>query len=335
VRRDVRSVFHGSQAERAAALSEAVIPHGLVVPIVRGIVAMTIMVIAVVASALLVPVAVLRSSLRKPFIIVSIGRRGRHSVVRRAITGVGRRERSGPLVVAPSSIARAIVRAVRLGRVVALVLDKLVLVVGLGRVTAAVVSRNIGVDGRDHRSGSLAIGLGLALLQLLPLTPVLEPGLVVLAAVEVDVKAPAHRLDPIKLKCVEFSHGNAADLGPGAVLERVIVEKLAAQEERDGEVSPNLSLGGLVVTLGLHRVDPLGEVVHAKEDSGAGQPRRSENLGDELPEGRGDSRLGSDQANRHVGNVFSHRLDLIVEDGAHATGHLEGDGGGEIRLRSQ
>lgn len=211
---------------------------------------------------------------------------------------------------------------------VSFVLGNLVLnVVRMRRKTASVVvSGDIGIDSRNKRSGPLAGGLGLALLQLLPFTPILEPCLVVFAHVQVDIQTPAHGLYPIKLKRVEFRHGNAANLRPGAVLECVIIQELATQEQRYGQVSPNLSLRSLVWSLGLHRVDPLGKVVHAKKNGCARQSRRSEDLRNKLAESRSDRRVGSHHSNRHLSNILCHSLDLIVEDGTHASGHFEGRG---------
>ena len=196
----------------------------------------------------------------------------------------------------------------------------------LASVGAAVVAGQLGVNGRDERSNSVAAGLGdLSLLHLLPLTPVFKPSLVVLAEIKVDVEPPVHGLDPVVFQRVEFRDGNAADFGPGAVLEGVVVEELAAEEQRNGEVAPHLSLGCLVRALVLHSIDSLGEIVHAKKNGGAGKSRRSENLGDELAEGRRDWSIGSNNSGGHLGNVFSHHVDLIIEDGTHASGHDDGD----------
>lgn len=189
----------------------------------------------------------------------------------------------------------------------------------------ASVPGNLGVDSGDKRSESLAAGLGcLSLLHLLPVPPVLEPCLVILAKVKVDIEAPAHGFDPFKLKSIKLADGNAADFRPGAILEGVVVEELAAEKQRDGKISPDLTLRGLVRSHTLQSVDPLGEIVHSQENGSAGKSRGSENLRDKLAEGRSDRRLGGDDANRHLSNVFSHHVDLVIEDGTYATGHDEG-----------
>jgi hypothetical protein len=210
----------------------------------------------------------------------------------------------------------------RLHSLVALVFGNLFLeVTRLRRLAVARVPGDIGVNSRN-RCKPLTAGLGdLSLLHILPVTPILEPSLVVLAHVKVDIEAPAHGLNPLKLKRVELRHGDTAHLGPGAVLEGVVIEELASQKQRDSQVTPDLTLGSLVGTLSLQGVDPLGEIVHSKEDGGAGQSCRGEDLRHELAEGRGHSSLRCDNASGHLSNVLGHHVDLIVEDGTHASGH--------------
>ncbi|KAI6758940.1 hypothetical protein HG531_013936 [Fusarium graminearum] len=187
------------------------------------------------------------------------------------------------------------------------------------------VPGDVGVDGRNNRCEPLAAGLGdLSLLHVLPVTPVLKPSLVILAHIKVDIETPAHGLNPLKLERVQLRDGDATHLRPGAVLEGVVIEELASQKQRDGQVTPDLSLGSLVRTLSLQGVDPLGKVVHSKEDGGAGQSCRGEDLRHELAEGRSHSSLRCDDTGGHLGNVLGHHVDLIVEDGTHASGHDEG-----------
>jgi hypothetical protein len=119
---------------------------------------------------------------------------------------------------------------------VALVLCNLFLeVTGVRRLALTAISSDLSIDGRNERSEPLAANLGsLSLLHLLPITPVLEPSLVILAEIKVDVESPSHRLNPFKLKSVELGNGNAADLRPGTVLERIVVKELASQKQGDG-----------------------------------------------------------------------------------------------------
>ncbi len=189
----------------------------------------------------------------------------------------------------------------------------------------------IDIDGRNARGQAIAACLGLLpLLGVLPLLPVGQPGVVVLAFVEVDVEAPADGSQPLVFQGVELLDGNAAHLRPRLVLEGVVVEELAPQQERNGQHAPDLAFGVVVLPGGVHHVDTLGQVVHSKKDGGAGESGGGQDLRDELAKRSVDSAPGHDQARRHLGHVVSHQLDLVVEDSADTSGHLD-----EVRPRDE
>lgn len=322
-----------------AAISHTVLPHVVAVRVVAAVAVVTSLIVVAVGSRLVEPTAVLSRGLGEPLIVVSVTRSGRHGIVGCAIARVGGGERSAPWVLIPANLAWAVGMGLLLlsfDRLVVFVLgDLLPEVARVGRCAVlTAVSRQLGVDGGDERSKSVAAGLSsLLLLHGSPVAPVVKPGLVILAHVKVDVETPAHGLEPLALEGVELRDGNATNFGPGAVLERVVVKELAAQEERNGQISPNLSFGGLVgnLALTLQSVDSLGKVVHAQKNGGTRKSRRSEDLSHKLAKGGGDRSIGSDNSRRHLSNVLGHHVDLIIEDGTHATGHFGGIKGGDRR----
>ena len=130
---------------------------------------------------------------------------------------------------------------------------------------------DVGLDWWDEGGQSLSAGLSLlSLLVLLPLLPAVQPSIIVLAPVQIDIEAPTDRTEPFLLQGVELLDGNTTGLGPRTVLERVVIKKLAAKEQADGQHSPDLTLGRLQRTSGGQHVRSLGEVVHAEKDCGAG-----------------------------------------------------------------
>lgn len=147
--------------------------------------------------------------------------------------------------------------------------------IGAVRLRVRAGSLDVGVDG-GKRSKSLQGGAALEILLLEPLAPALQPGVVVLALVEVDVQIPRNRVQPLVLEGVQFRDGNTADLGPRSILEGVVVQELTPQEEADGQHSPHFTVGRLEATRGVEHVDSTREVVHSEEDGGGGEPGRRE-----------------------------------------------------------
>lgn len=179
-------------------------------------------------------------------------------------------------------------------------------------------------ERRETLAGNMGLGR-LALPRGKPRLPVLEPRLIIIALVQVDIKLPVASSKPLVLQRVELRDSNAADFRPRSILEGVIIQEFAAQDQRDGQKSPDLTLAGLERALNLARVDPLCEVVQTKEDGGTRKAGRGENLSDEFAERRGNRHFGRNNAHRHFSNILRHDVDLVVEDGTNSTGH---DGGG-------
>ena len=183
----------------------------------------------------------------------------------------------------------------------------------------------VSVDRRDQGGKPIPAGLSLSpLLVLEPFLPVLQPGVVILALVQVDVEAPIYSTQPLIFQSIQLADRDAADFGPRLVLEGIVVQKLTPEEQGDGEHTPNLAFAVVDLAGGSHHVGPLGEVVHAEQDSGAWKTGRSQDLGDELPEGSVHGSSGRDDAGGHVGNVVGHELDLVVEDLTHTARHFVG-----------
>lgn len=288
----------------------------------------------IVSRRLGVAAAVLSGGLSEPFIVASVARSCRRGVLGSTIARIRRSKRRIPRVVGPRRLARAVGMLLGLHSLVTFILCDLSLdVARVRRAAVAVVPGQIGIDCGNQRSQALSVGLnGLSLLHLLPLAPVVKPGLIVLAVIKVDVESPAHGLKPVKLQSVQLGDGDAANLRPGSVLEGVVVQEFAAEEKRNGEETPNLTLRGLVGTLSLHGVDSLGEIVHSKKDGRAGQSCGSEDLRHKLPERRSDAGLRSNHASCHLSDILSHHVDLIIEDGTNASGHDDGSGRGPTKI---
>jgi len=224
---------------------------------------------------------------------------------------------------------------VALDGLVALIFSRLLLNKRMIRRSSS-VPVDAGVDGR-HKSLPAGPGSGL-ILEDLPVIPTGKPSLVVGAIIQVDVEAPARLLQPLMFQSVELSYGDAAHLRPRTVLEGVVVQELAAEQQRDRQHAPNLALGyrvGRVVLL--QRVDPLREVVHSKKNSALGQSRGRQDLRDELAKGGcdGGRRQRHDHTSGHLGDKLGHLVDLVIEDGTDASGHDGGDGGGSDEDRGR
>lgn len=188
--REVAGRLHSrSDAVGAIALSNTVLPHGLVVAVVARV-SLVVTVVVVVVRGLLVATIPLGISgrLREPLVVSGVGRRGRVDVLGCAVARVGRGERCRlPVPV----VGLLVGNLVALDGFVALVFSCLLLneVVVSG---ATAVSVDAGVDGRDKSlAGGASCGL---VLENLPLVPAGEPSLVVLAVVQVDVETPARLL---------------------------------------------------------------------------------------------------------------------------------------------
>lgn len=74
---------------------------------------------------------------------------------------------------------------------------------------------DVGLDWWDEGGQSLSAGLGLlSLLVLLPLLPAVEPRVVILALIQVDIEAPVDCTKPLVFQRVKLLHRNAAHFRP-------------------------------------------------------------------------------------------------------------------------
>lgn len=202
---------------------------------------------------------------------------------------------------------------------------------GLGIATVRLLvwarALDVGVDGGEG-SEAFQGSTALEVLLLKPVAPVLEPRVVVGALIEVDVQVPRNRFQPLVLEGIELGDGNATDLGPRSVLEGVVVQELAAQEETNGQHPPHLTVRGLEPACGIEHVDATREVVHAEQDSGGGQSGRGEKPRHKLAKSRGDRRARDDQSLGHLRNVVGHLVYLVVQHRADTAGKHDGQEGG-------
>lgn len=255
-------------------------------------------------------------------------------ILRCSISGIGwrqrRRVRPGSLVAVPADMITTVRRCgsslVSLCRV-ALKLGDLLLIPG-GVEACVMGACDICIDGRNKSCQALAADLGLlSLLRLEPFLPVCQPRLVVLALIEINVKAPVDGREPLVFQSVQFLHRDPADFRPRLVLERVVVQELASKEQSGGEHAPDLTIR--VVRMTTFHVDALGQVVHPKQNRGARQSCRCQNLGHKFAERRADRAVGQHNPGCHFGDIVGHQLDIIVEDSTDTTGH--DDGWGDLR----
>jgi hypothetical protein len=202
-------------------------------------------------------------------------------------------------------------------------------------------SLDVGIDlgkGDGGRGETIEGSLAFGILRLAPLFPAGNPCIVVVALIEIDVQIVVHALQPFMLQGVQLGNLDPADLRPGSVLEGVVVEKLASEQEPDGQHAPDdtlTSLGGRwAAAHGIQLVGASGQVVHAQEDGCAGESGRGEQTRDELAEGWGDRVARQNDALSHLGDVVRHLVNFIVENRAHTAGshHDKRDSRGRRRL---
>lgn len=198
-------------------------------------------------------------------------------------------------------------------------------------------SLNVGIDRcKRHGCKTLESGLALCVLGLAPVGPAVKPCLEVIALLKVDIQAPSHCLQPVVLHSVQILNSNAADLRPGTILERVIVQEFTAQEEADGEHTPNGAIADLEAT-GRRSIDDVHascEVVHTEKDGRTWESSRGEQARDKLAECRRDRRSWEDDALGHLRNILRDLINFVVEHSAHTTGsHHEERSKGRRRLK--
>lgn len=266
----------------------------------------------------------------KPLRVLRIDRCGRIRILWSTVSRIRRRQRSGrwPSHRVAPRILGLVASSVRGGRHLVAFHARQTLVFGnlllMPRRVALGVPRprEFRLRGRNEDSQAFAARLGLLpLLVVEPLFPVCQPRIVILALVKIDIEAPRYRSQPLIFQSVELLHRDPAHFRPRFVLEGVVVEELASQEESNGEHTPDLTLGMIVLTLGVHHIDALREVIHAKENSRAWKPCGGENLRHKFSKSCVDRAPRHDDSGRHLRDIVGHHLNLIVEDGTHASRH--------------
>lgn len=186
---------------------------------------------------------------------------------------------------------------------------------------------DVGVDRcKRHGSKTLESSLALHVLGLAPIGPALEPCLEVIAGLEVDVQIPSHCLQPVMFHAIQISNGDVAHLGPGAILERVIVQEFTSKQETDGEHTPEDTIICFEGTAGSSDdIHATREIVHTQEDSRTRKSGGGEQAGDELAESWRDRRRWKDDTLSHLRNILRDLVNFVVEHGTHTTGsHYEG-----------
>lgn len=265
---------------------------------------------------------------------VTRGSRGR--VLGGTITGIRWCEwsvRPGPCgVLVPRNLVRAVCRLllnlfVALEARKAFVLSNLLLapdLVGLILIGLAGRANEVGLYGCDQGCDPLAIGHRLSnLLAVHPVAPTVQPCIVILTALQINVEVPVNATEPFSLKLIQLRYRDAGHFGPGAVLKSVVIEEFAAEQEGDGQHAPDLSFVRMEGAQLLQAVDSLRQIVHSEEDRSLGQACGCQDLRDKLAKGSGNVQSGGDQLDRHLGYVLGHHVDFIVEDSADtATRHF-------------
>ena len=139
---------------------------------------------------------------------------------------------------------------------------------------------------------------------------------------------PFEGKEPVELHGVEFGDGNVADFGPRLVLEGVVVQELAPQQQGDGEHAVDLTAAGAVNLAGGQQAHAVGQVEKTQQDGGAGQTRRGQDLIDILPKLRRDGRSWADASSE----VNIREVDLGDVQSIHSLGHLSHKVGHLIHL---
>lgn len=93
----------------------------------------------------------------------------------------------------------------------------------------------------------------------------------ILLIVDAFVNFPIKPFQPIQLHGVQLCDRDVADLRPRAILESVVIKKLASQEERGREHSIHLRAAGRVDTGGRELAHPAGQIVETEQNGGAGE----------------------------------------------------------------
>lgn len=174
-----------------------------------------------------------------------------------------------------------------------------------------------------------------------PQLPVGKPGRkAVMLVVNSVMDLPLKGEEPVELHGVEFGDGDVADFGPGLVLEGVVVQELAPEQQGDGKHAIDLAAAGAEDLAGGQQAHAVGQVEQTQQDGGAGQTRRGQDLIDILPELRRDGRSWADASSEvnirevdlgdvqsihslgHLSHKVGHLIHLVVQVGGDASGGL-------------
>lgn len=195
----LRFAVNRANTVRAVAIRDAMLPNARAVVVVSRVVAMSSRIEHAVSRVLshrsLSVYAVACSAIEEVTVVLGVGRRGTIHILRRPIPRVRWRQGCSTrptrgLVLIPDGLVWSVSRLLNMLAALharqTLVLCNLLLVPGgVGRMGARL---NVGLNWRNKGRESLPAGLGLlSLLVLQPFLPAVQPRIVVLALVQVDI----------------------------------------------------------------------------------------------------------------------------------------------------
>ena len=85
---------------------------------------------------------------------------------------------------------------------------------------------------------------------------------------------PLNCHEPFNLEDIELTNRYVADLGPGPILKRVIIQEFGAKHKSYGKHAVNLTTAVIVIAVSGQYCHALAKVVESKENGGAGQASR-------------------------------------------------------------
>jgi hypothetical protein len=189
----------------------------------------------------------------------------------------------------------------------------------------ALVADGVGFKRRQRLARLLNLDRSLGTPSIPMRTPRSETILLVVDAV---VDFPVKREQPFQFHVVQLGNGDAADLGPGFVLEGVVIEELTAQQKRNSQHAVDLATSWLVRPLGRQHTHAAGQVKQTEQNGGTWQASRGQNLKDVFPKLRGYRRSWVD-ASREV-NIC--KGDVGLEQIIHSLSHFCHEVGHAIHL---
>lgn len=147
-------------------------------------------------------------------------------------------------------------------------------------------SRGMGINCWSWALTRLLSGLQGCLVP--PGIPVSTPGREsILLVVDAVMDLPLKGEKPFEFHGIQIGNGNVANLGPGLVLERIVVQELASQEKGNRQHAIDLATARGIDAGSREHPHPAGQVVQTQEDGGTGETGRRQDLEDVFPELRG------------------------------------------------